>query len=384
MNELFVEVANGSLTKFGEELCGDKVEVVRGKDTVTIVLADGLGSGVKANILATLTAKIAATMRSKGASIDEVVTTIIQTLPTCKVRQLAYSTLSLLEIDRFGQAYLVEFDNPPVILLHQEQHQVQSQSREVAGRLVRESRFQLAEGDFLALISDGVVHAGVGAVLNLGWQWQNVADYLERMVKAERRSVGRVVRDLLDVCENLYQFRPGDDATVVGVSVRRPVKVCLFTGPPMDPKDDEVICRRLAEFDGIKVVCGGTAANILARCWGKEARMEEYIDEDIPPTAVIEGIDLVTEGILTLNRAVEMIHRTDSDGRIPNGRDGASRLARLLLEDCTELTVLLGQRINPAHLNPQLPVRLGPKVQVIGELVELLQKRGKQVRVEYF
>lgn len=112
--------------------------------------------------------------------------------------------------------------------------------------------------------------------------------------------------------------------------------------------------------------------------------MEEYIDEDIPPTAVIEGIDLVTEGILTLNRAVEMIHRTDSDGRIPNGRDGASRLARLLLEDCTELTVLLGQRINPAHLNPQLPVRLGPKVQVIGELVELLQKRGKQVRVEYF
>lgn len=383
MSELFVEVASGSLTKFGEELCGDKVEIVRGKDTVTIVLADGLGSGVKANILATLTAKIAATMRSNGASIDEVVNTVVQTLPTCKVRQLAYSTLSLLEIDRFGQAYMVEFDNPPLILLNHDQYQPQSRSREIAGRLVRESRFQLAEGDFLALISDGVVHAGVGAVLNLGWQWENVADYLGRMAKTER-SAGRVVRDLLDVCENLYQFRPGDDATVVGIGIRRPVKVCLFTGPPLDLRDDEVVCQRLAEFNGVKVVCGGTAANILSRCWGKEAQMEEYIKEDIPPTAVIEGIDLVTEGILTLNHAVDLIRRTDSDGRIPDGRDGASRLARLLLEDCTELTVLLGQGINPAHLNPQLPVRLGPKVQVIGELLELLRKRGKKVQVEYF
>lgn len=382
MNEIFVEVEYQSLKKHGEELCGDKVEIIRNADAVTVVLADGLGSGVKANILATLTAKIAATMRSNGASIDEVVTTVIQTLPTCKVRQLAYSTLSLLEIDHFGNAYLVEFDNPPLILLN-DSIRMERVSRSIAGRMVRESRFQVSEGDFLTLVSDGVIHAGVGAVLNMGWQWENVQDYLRRMVQKER-STARVVRDLTDVCENLYQFHPGDDTTVVGIGIRRPVRVCLFTGPPQNPEDDAKVCRELMAFDGIKVISGGTAANIIGRERGIEAKMETYIDPDVPPAASMEGINLVTEGILTLNRTVELIRQTGKDGRVPEGKDGASRLARLLMEECTELTILLGQGINPAHLNPQLPIRLGPKVQVINELVLLLKARGKDVTVEYF
>lgn len=382
MNEIFVEVEYQSLNKHGEELCGDKVEVVRNPDAVTVVLADGLGSGVKANILATLTAKIAATMRSNGASIDEVVTTVIQTLPTCKVRQLAYSTLSLLEIDRYGQAYLVEFDNPPLMLLN-EKIGIEQVTREIAGRSVRESRFEVGEGDFMALVSDGVIHAGVGAVLNMGWTWENVLDYLRRMVKKER-STARAVRDLTDVCENLYQFHPGDDTTVVGIGIRKPVKVCLFTGPPQNPEDDARVCRQLMAFDGLKVISGGTATNIVARELGREAKMESYEDQDIPPTASMEGINLVTEGILTLNRTVELMRSTEKNGRIPEGKDGASRLARLLLEDCTELCILLGQGLNPAHLNPQLPIRLGPKVQVINELVDLLRQRGKEVTVEYF
>lgn len=382
MNEIFVEVEYQSLKKHGEELCGDKVEIIRSPDAVTIVLADGLGSGVKANILATLTAKIAATMRSHGAGIDEVVNTVIQTLPTCKVRQLAYSTLSLLEIDRFGRAYLVEFDNPPIMLLNEE-IVIERIERNIAGRMVRESHFQVGEGDFLALVSDGVIHAGVGAVLNMGWQWDNVLDYLQRMVRKER-STSRVVRDLTDVCENLYQFHPGDDTTVVGIGIRRPVRVCLFTGPPVNPGDDFRVCQRLMDFEGRKVICGGTATNIVSRELGRDARMESYVDPEIPPAASMEGIDLITEGILTLNRTVELIRKTGNDGRVPEGKDGASRLARLLLEECTELEILLGQGINPAHLNPQLPVRLGPKVQVITELVELLRARGKTVVMECF
>ncbi|HEX2953784.1 MAG TPA: SpoIIE family protein phosphatase [Bacillota bacterium] len=382
MNKIHVDVEDRQLTKDGEELCGDKVEVVRDAHSVTVVLADGLGSGVKANILSTLTAKIAATMRANGAPIDEVISTIIQTLPTCKVRQLAYSTLSLLEIDEDGSAYLVEFDNPPTIFLNHRGVELERIPREIAGKTVRESQFTVEPGDFIALISDGVVHAGVGSVLNLGWQWEHVVEYLERKIK-ETHAI-RVVHDLVEVCETLYQSHPGDDATVIGIGIRHPVPVCLFTGPPKDPADDPKVCEKLMSFEGKKVISGGTATNIISKLTGKKAKMESYENEDVPPAAIMEGIDLVTEGIITLSKTVDLMREAINRGLVVDGKDGAQRLARLLLEDCTELKVLLGQGINPAHLNPQLPVRLGPKVQVVGELVELFQKIGRKVEVERF
>lgn len=382
MNKIHVDVEGRQLTKYGEELCGDKMEVIRDDHSITVVMADGLGSGVKANILSTLTTKIAATMRANGASIEEVISTIIQTLPTCKIRQLAYSTLSLLEINNDGSAYLVEFDNPPTIFLNQRGAVLDRVPREIAGRTVRESRFTVKAGDFITLISDGVVHAGVGSVLNLGWQWEHVVEYLERKIK-ETHAI-RVVRDLLEVCETLYQSHPGDDATVVGIGIRDPVPVCLFTGPPKDPAEDRAVCEKLIGFEGKKIVCGGTAANIISSFTGKTAKMESYQNEDVPPAASMEGIDLVTEGIITLSKTVDLIRAAIEDGLIIDGEDGAQRLARLLWEDCTELKVLLGQGINPAHLNPQLPVRLGPKVQVIGELVELFRRIGRKVEVERF
>jgi hypothetical protein len=382
VNKIHVDVEGRQLTKYGEELCGDKIEVIRDDHSVTVVMADGLGSGVKANILSTLTAKIAATMRANGASTDEIISTIIQTLPTCKVRQLAYSTLSLLEINENGAAYLVEFDNPPTIFLNQRGEELQRISREIAGRTVRESHFTVEPGDFIALISDGVVHAGVGSVLNLGWQWEHVVEYLERKIK-ENHAI-RVVRDLLEVCETLYQSHPGDDATVVGIGIRHPVPVCLFTGPPKDPADDPKVCEKLLGFEGKKIIAGGTAANIVSKMTGRKAKMEPYQNEDVPPAAFMEGIDLVTEGIITLSKTVDLMKEAIDKGTVVDGKDGAQRLTRLLLEDCTELKILLGQGINPAHLNPQLPVRLGPKVQVVGELVELLRGIGRKVEVERF
>lgn len=382
MNAIHVDVEQRQLTKHGEELCGDKVEVIRDERSVTVVMADGLGSGVKANILATLTAKIAATMRKHGAPIDEVISTIIQTLPTCKVRQLAYSTLSLLEIHENGEAYLVEFDNPPTIFLNKRGDLLERIPREIAGRTVYESRFDVQNGDFIALISDGVVHAGVGSVLNLGWQWEHVSEYLQR--KTVQANTIRVVRDLSEVCETLYQARPGDDTTVVGIGIRRPVPVCLFTGPPKSFEDDDRVCAKLMEFEGKKVICGGTAANIVSAKTGKNALMEDYLNEEVPPAASMEGIDLVTEGIITLSKTVDIIRRAIRDGQPIEGKDGASRLGRLLYEDCTELRILLGHGINPAHLNPQLPIRLGPKVQVVGELVDTLRGIGRTVNVECY
>ena len=112
-----VDISYKSLNKHNEELCGDKVEVLKTADSDILILADGMGSGVKANILATLTSKILGTMLINGASIDACVETIVKTLPVCKIRQVAYSTFSILQIFHDGEAYLVEFDNPSCICL---------------------------------------------------------------------------------------------------------------------------------------------------------------------------------------------------------------------------------------------------------------------------
>ncbi len=389
---LHVETFSRCLSKYGEELCGDCVEVVRTASSVIVVLADGLGSGVKANILATLTTKIASSMLKQGATVDEVVATLAATLPVCQVRHLAYSTFLILQVF-FAQreAYLVEFDCPETILWRRGTLvPIAKNVREVGGRRIKEARFPVEEEDTLFLLSDGVVHAGVGGVLNLGWQWANVAQYLEKVMQHEK-DMRKVVSLLTDVCDNLYLHKPGDDTTVVGVRVRPIQRVTLFTGPPKDPALDEHVTKKLLEAEGKKVVCGGTTAQIVSRVSGRPLLTSlDFPAVDVPPTASIPGVDLVTEGVLTLSRALELIRLAKSKdasyqdiGEL-SGADGASRLARLLLDYCTHLHVLVGQAINPAHQNPNLPLSLAIKMKVVQEICEELRQTGKEVIVEYY
>ncbi|MDF2877330.1 MAG: SpoIIE family protein phosphatase, partial [Clostridia bacterium] len=182
--KFFVDFATGSLNKYGEELCGDKVEFFSGKDSFIAVLSDGLGSGVKANILATLTAKIAITMLKEGLNIEEVVDTIIHTLPMCSVRKLAYSTFTIIKVDSEGMVYIVEFDNPSVFFIRDGKiKNLETTTTEINGRSIKESKFELSEKDTLVFVSDGVIHAGAGMILNLGWSWKEVANYLQNTVK---------------------------------------------------------------------------------------------------------------------------------------------------------------------------------------------------------
>ncbi len=387
----FIDVAYNSLNKYGEELCGDKVEIVRTENSVIIVLSDGLGSGVKANILATLTCKIAATMLKEGVSILETVDTIMQTLPVCSVRKLAYSTFTIINIQEDGQVYVAEYDNPPVFFMHKgrEIPQTRNNAVQLNERMVKESSFRLHEGDALTVVSDGVIHAGVGGVLNLGWQWKNVEDYLERQGKIEK-CAANISKSLIDTCYSLYAGKAGDDATVVTVKLRRSEEVDLFTGPPVNPEDDARVIERLREAKGKKVVCGGTAAKIAARELKEEIVTNmDFFDPDVPPTACIKGIDLVTEGVLTLRRTVDKLKAYVSSGsgqtslNSLNNQDGASRLAKLLLEDCTHLNLWIGKAVNPAHQNPDFPLDLGIKLKVIIELAELMKKLGKNVQLTY-
>ncbi len=378
-----------SLNRYGEELCGDKVEIVRGGDSLIVVLADGLGSGVKANILATLTSKIIATMLEKGARVEEAVETIAQTLPICNVRKLAYSTFTILQIFKSGEAYLVEFDNPSVFFIRQGKlFDIPFEFRNINGKNVRESRFNIGVGDTIVMVSDGIIHAGVGASLNLGWKWENVAEYLLDNVKPHMPA-REISHSLVTVCDQLYEQKPGDDATVVAISIREPLEVSMMAGPPVSRKEDREVVEKFMSDGGKKIVCGGTTAQIVARELGRNIETSmEYHDKTIPPIAYIEGIDLVTEGVLTLTRVVDIIksyiYGNEMKNDALNHKDGAARIARMLMDDCTHFKLYIGRAINPAHQNPNLPVDLSIKLKLLEELAQLMTTLGKRVEKYYF
>ena len=203
-----IDVSYKSLNKHNEELCGDKVEILKTKDSNIIILADGMGSGVKANILATLTSKILGTMFLNGAELEECVQTIVKTLPVCKVREVAYSTFSILQIFNNGEAYLVEFDNPACVIIRDKAlYNIPYKERIIEGRKIREYRFQVKMNDCFILMSDGVIHAGVGKALNFGWTWDNMAHYSVEATNATL-SASRLVSILSKACDELYMHSP--------------------------------------------------------------------------------------------------------------------------------------------------------------------------------
>lgn len=382
-----VETGSVSLSRYGEELCGDNVVVSRRCDSVIVVLSDGLGSGVKANILATLTSKIAGTMLKLGATVDEVVETVGESLPICKVRGIAYSTFTIMQVFYDGRVYMAEFDNPAVFYLHRGKITAIPQTeRVIADKKVKEAHFQVEVGDFLVAISDGVVHAGIGAVLNLGWQWPNVARFLEKAVSHEENATSLAQR-LADICRHLYSGKPGDDATIAAIHIRRPRHLTLAVGPPRSRQDDRRMARLLAAASGKKVVCGGMTSNIVSREWKVPLEVDlRFCSPTVPPLGRMPGVDLVTEGIITISGALEKlraIYRGKGIDEVLTGEDGATLLARLLWES-DEVHFLVGKAINPAHQNPELPPGLALKGQVISELTRCLEKAGKGVQVTSF
>lgn len=385
MIEHYIDISYKSVNKVNEILCGDTVEVVRENEKTIIVLADGLGSGVKANILSTMTCKIASTMLKEGESILETIDTIMNTLPVCKVRNLAYSTFAIIEIDSLGYCSVIEYDNPPVFLLRKNNIvPLEKSILMYEDKKVLSSAFQLELGDQLVVVSDGVIHAGVGGILNLGWQWEHVADFLKKESKLYK-SAERMSTALLDACNILYDYKPGDDTTVATIVMRAPETVELFSGPPENPENDALFMKEFMKNKHRKVVCGGTASNIVARILSTEVETTlDYSDPKIPPVGKIKGIDLVTEGVLTLSRTVEIIknYRSQESTNL-NKLDGATQLSKLLIEDCTHITFWIGSAINPAHQNPDFPSQFGIKRSVLNDLIDQLKQLGKVINIHY-
>ena len=387
-----IDVSWKSLNKQGEELCGDKVEVLRTKDSDIVILADGMGSGVKANILATLTSKILGTMLREGATIESCVETVAKTLPICKVRKVAYATFSILQIFHSGEAYLAEFDNPSCVFIRDGKIvKYPYEVREIEGKKVHESRFQVKKNDCFTLMSDGVIYAGAGSILNLqGWTWEAMSEYTLKCTK-KTLSASRLAVMLSQACDELYEEKPGDDTTVAVARVIERRVVSIFTGPPAKKEDDERIIHDFMHAEGEKVISGGTSANIAARVLGKEIVTEiSTAGSDVPPTAVIDGIDLVTEGVLTLGKCLKLLKkyvRGEFDAEFFDELDadnGASRLAKLLIEECTELNLFVGTAVNAAHKETELNFELSMRQNLVEQLVRTAEEMEKKVTVRYY
>lgn len=384
----FIDVAPLSINKYGEELCGDQIEILDTKNGKIMVLSDGLGSGVKANILATLTSKIAVTMLKEEATLEDTLETILATLPICSVRKLSYSTFTILQISEKGEVSIVEFDNPSFFLFKGGEINLPTKKkREIHGKVLYESKFNMVPGDYLTIISDGIVHAGVGRLLNLGWQWENISEYIKSL-SLKKEGAGILSHELIGHTQILYDLKPGDDASVLSITLKEKQTLNLFTGPPKNPNQDRFYVEEYKKAYGLKVVSGGTTANIISSLLEIPLFVDlSDINSKLPPTASMEGADLVTEGILTLSevlsilkeyvkgsRSTELINRLRED-------DAASRLVKLILNEATEIKIWYGTAVNPAHQGGAFTYNYTYKVSLINELKGALEALGRKVSI---
>lgn len=390
MNNLCTDIGYSSINKKGEQLCGDHVEIAQQNENgLVLVLADGLGSGVKACILSTLTSKIISTMMANNLSIEECVSTIAATLPVCEKRGVAYSTFTIIRITNNSEAEIIQYDNPHVVMLRGgENYEYPRTSMEIGGKTIYKSKLPLEKNDVFIAMSDGAIYAGVGKTMNFGWQRDNIVDFMVGNYDRKMSAKG-ISQLLLDQCNDLYGGEPGDDTTIASVKIRQRISMNLMIGPPSNPQDLKKMHTLFFAKEGKHIVCGGTTSKLAAEYLGKPVvPCLDYFDPDIPPIAKIEGIDLVTEGVVTMTKVLEYadeyLNGTISITDLSMRKDGASRAAHMLFEEATDISFYVGRAINPAHQNPALPINFNVKMRLIDEISKKLKEMGKNINVSYF
>jgi len=390
MNDLCAEIGYKSINHDGEQLCGDHIDIVdQGADSTVIVLADGMGSGVKASILSTLTSKIISTMMAAGLPLEECVSTIAATLPVCSVRGVAYSTFTIMHIINSRTIELIQYDNPHIIYIRDgDLYDYAKTELSIGGKTIYKSVIRLKEDDIIIAMSDGCPHAGIGIAYNFGWKWEDIAEYMLSM--SDGGFTAKVLSKLLiDEVNRLYGGKPGDDATACVIKIRKRVPMNILFGPPSDRDDCDRMMSLFFSKEGKHIICGGTTSSIAAKWLRKPLRPKlNFERSDIPPIAELEGVDLVTEGVITVNKVAEYandyIQNNDSYEEWGYSNDGASLISRLLFEEATDINFYVGKAVNPAHQNPDLPINFNIKMNLVQELSKALKLMGKRIKVSYF
>ena len=390
MNDLCVDIGYKSINHHGEQLCGDHVEVVeQNENSTVIVLADGLGSGVKASILSTLTSKIISTMMAAGLPIDECVATIAATLPVCSVRGVAYSTFTIMHLIDNETIDIIQYDNPQVIMLRDgAEYDYPKTETTIDGKKIYKTTLRFQENDIFIAMSDGCPHAGIGMSYNFGWKREDIVAFMEVMAM-NGLTAKNLATMLVDECNKLYGGEPGDDATSCVVKIRKREPINLLFGPPSNPDDVNRMMALFFSKAGKHIICGGTTSSIAAKYLRKPLQATlNFEKSEVPPIAKIEGVDLVTEGVITVNKVVEYakdyIGKNELYEQWYFKQDGAALICQLLFEEATDINFYVGRAINPAHQNPDLPINFNIKMNLVEELTKCLREMGKRVKLSYF
>ena len=388
-SSLFIEVSKEQRQKHGEDCFGDTVYIqkIPEEQRIISVLSDGLGSGVKANILSSMTTRMAMKFVESNVELLRSSEIMMDALPICQVRKISYATFSIVDSELEGKTRIIEMDNPPFIFIR-DGKEMNIKSREISSpkwkeRTINVSQVTTQPEDRIILMSDGVSQAGLGnPKYPLGWQRQGCISFILKQIRknpyiSAYDLAHAVVKEALT---KEVDEQAGDDISCVVIYFRKPRKLLVLTGPPFDEDKDREIAELVSLYDGKTAICGGTTANIIERelCLKCEIDKTSF-DENIPMASTMEGIDLVTEGILTLTEVYRML----KEGIDKNKNNAAVRLANLLL-DSDKIDFVVGTKINIAHQDPNLPMELEIRRNIVNKIFRLLQdKYFKEISVRY-
>jgi Stage II sporulation protein E (SpoIIE) len=388
----FIEVNSQQRNHDGERICGDVFlyRYVKEENRVIAVLSDGMGHGVKANILATLTATMAINFTREHKEVDRIAEIIMNTLPVCSERKISYSTFTILDIESSGRVNILEYDNPSSIVLRGNMifdpswKKVILQKGKHTGKILKTCSFIPEKEDRIIFCSDGVSQSGMGSeAYPFGWERDNIASYAASLVSGELSiSAMTLAGKIVTMAHKNDSYKARDDISCAVIYFRDPRKLLICTGPPYDKEKDKELAARVVGYKGKVILCGGTTADIVARELQRNI-VDELIFEDpeLPPESFLEGIDLVTEGILTLQKVNELLKTYSNSVRL--GKGPADKIVRLLMES-DEIRFVIGTRINIAHQDPTLPVDLEIRRTVVKRIARLLEEKWlKKVNFEY-
>lgn len=388
----YIEVNCQQKNHEGERICGDVFlsKRVKEENRIIAVLSDGMGHGVKANILATLTATMALNFTKEHKDFNTIAETIMNTLPVCSVRKISYSTFTIVDIEIDGKVSILEYDNPTTLVLRYnrlfepEWKCIMLDSDNNRGKELKCFSFYPQKGDRIIFTSDGIAQSGLGSKkYPFGWGNDNLGKFLEdTLIKKPYISARNLAKKVINVAVSNDNYHSKDDTSCASIYFREPRKLLIVTGPPYEKKNDIELAMAVHKYEGKKILCGATTAEIIARELGKEIKDSfEFLDKDLPPLCYMDGINLVTEGILTLGKVTNLLRAHTNNSAL--GRGPADQIVDLILQS-DEIKIIIGTRINIAHQDPTLPVELEIRRTVVKRIVRILEEKFlKEVSLEY-
>ncbi len=391
-DKFYIEVDAEQNICNGEMICGDVFlsQRVKKENRIIAVLSDGMGSGVKANVLATLTASMALNFIKDHRSIRQTAEIIMDTLPVCSRRKVSYSTFTIVDIEFDGTTQIIEYDNPNCIIMRGSKpfdpnwKDIVLESETNKGKVLRTCSFQAQKEDRIFFWSDGITQSGMGTKqYPFGWGQENVEHFVYSSIERDPYiSAREISKKVVSLALRNDNGRPQDDTSCAVVYYRQPRKLLVITGPPYSKDKDSTLAVKVQAFEGKKVICGGTTAEIIAENLGLMYRQGiEITDYDLPPLSYMDGINLVTEGILTLGKVFQILENFKSDTILSNGP--ADELVKLFFKS-DKIHFITGTGINTAHQDPSLPQELEIRRNVVKRIVSILESKFlKDVSIEF-